>query len=222
MQRDPTTFDWRVYADATFAGLSALIPFPLVDLVFEQFFKRRMVGVIARQRGQRLSPAAKSSLNRLGCSWQSCLLFVPWLFYKLLTLLSRKILYFLAVKEAVDNLNYYWHRAFLIDYMVWAGHLDESASPQRAETAMRQTLSSAGNSPLTKVAQQVVRQSRHVLRTLWRVARRAEEDEIAAQEKATLRATWSELQPYLRQVAQQYEQFYEALEIPHPTNQPPA
>src|SRR5690606_4251528 len=131
MQRDPTTFDWRVYADATFAGLSALIPFPLVDLVFEQFFKRRMVGVIARQRGQRLSPAAKSSLNRLGCSWQSCLLFVPWLFYKLLTLLSRKILYFLAVKEAVDNLNYYWHRAFLIDYMVWAGHLDESASPQR-------------------------------------------------------------------------------------------
>jgi hypothetical protein len=212
MHRDPTTFEWHVYADATFAGLSALIPFPLVDLVFEQIFKRRMAGVIARQRQQQLSPAAKSSLNRLGCSWQSCLLFIPWLFYKLLTRLSRKILYFLAVKEAVDNLNYYWHRAFLIDYMLWAGHLDDSASPERAVTAMRQTLASVSASPLTKVAQQVVHQSRHVLRTLWRVVRRAEEDELVAQEKATLRATWDELQPYLRQVADRYDEFYAALE----------
>ena len=32
------SFDWPMYADATFAGLSLLVPIPLLDWVFEQFF----------------------------------------------------------------------------------------------------------------------------------------------------------------------------------------
>ena len=32
-------FDWRIYADGTAAGLTVLIPIPLVDLAFDQFVR---------------------------------------------------------------------------------------------------------------------------------------------------------------------------------------
>ena len=41
-------FDWRIYADATCAGLSVLIPLPFVDTAFETVFRRRIPGTIAR------------------------------------------------------------------------------------------------------------------------------------------------------------------------------
>ena len=34
-----TTFDWLIYADATFAGLSVLIPIPIIDWIFENIFR---------------------------------------------------------------------------------------------------------------------------------------------------------------------------------------
>jgi hypothetical protein len=43
-----TDFDWLVYADATFAGLAILLPFPFVDSWLEGYFRRRMPGDITR------------------------------------------------------------------------------------------------------------------------------------------------------------------------------
>ena len=57
-----TDFDWLVYADATFAGLAILIPFPFVDSLLEEYFRRRMARDIARRRGRTLSPAVQLSL----------------------------------------------------------------------------------------------------------------------------------------------------------------
>ena len=38
-----TDFDWLVYSDATFAGLSVLIPVPFLDALMEEYFRRAML-----------------------------------------------------------------------------------------------------------------------------------------------------------------------------------
>lgn len=208
MEQPATEFEWAIYADATFAGLSILIPLPLVDLAFEQYFRRRMPRSIARHRNRRLHPVVLGILNRLGCSTLGCLLFVPWLGFQLLKRLSRKILYFLTVKEATDTLAYYWHRAFLIDYALRSGHLDDATSALHAERAMDVTLDNAQTSPLLVAARQVVQQSPRVMSTLWRAVRRQREDTLAEGERATLRAAWKNLDHYLQTLAGEYLSAY--------------
>jgi len=69
-------FDWRIFADATCAGLSVLIPLPLVDLVFETIFRRRMPGKIAKVRGSEVAPGTKIQLSRPvngSLSWTGCI-----------------------------------------------------------------------------------------------------------------------------------------------------
>jgi hypothetical protein len=122
-----TSFNWATYADATFAGLSALIPIIALDWLCEQYFKRRIPSAIAKSRGTTLPLAVQYELNknhnRAGCV-KSCLLLPILTGFWLLKKLSKKILYFLSVKEAADNVNYYWHQAFLMDYALTAGHLE--------------------------------------------------------------------------------------------------
>lgn len=204
MEQPATEFEWAIYADATFAGLSILIPLPLIDLAFEQYFRRRMPRSIARHRNRPLQPIVLGILNRLGCSPLGCVLLVPWLGFQLLRRLSKKILYFLTVKEATDTLAYYWHRAFLIDYALRSGHLDDAESALHAEQAMRVTLDDTRTSPLLVVAQQIVQQSPRVMSTLWRAVRRQREDTLATDEQATLRAAWKNLDDYLQTVASEY------------------
>jgi hypothetical protein len=212
--RPETAFIWAIYADATFAGLSVLIPIPLLDVAFEQIFRRRMPRSIARARSRQLPPDVIRLLNHLGCSPAALLLFPLWLAFLLLKRLSKKILYFLTVKDAVDSLSYYWHRAFLLDYMMRAGHLDDLARAQQAERALAQTLDSARESPLSTLARQVVRQTSRVLRRLWSVVRRRREDDVLNAQQATMAATWSRFQSYLEGVAARYQAAYEAVQPP--------
>ena len=60
--------DWRVYADATCAGLSVLFPIPLVDMVFEGVFRRRMPGTIGKARGVKLDIPTRRNLGH-GEDW---------------------------------------------------------------------------------------------------------------------------------------------------------
>lgn len=213
MTRPETAFNWAIYADATFAGLSILIPLPLVDVAFEQLFRRRMPGAIARAHKRQLPPDVVRLLNRIGCSPAALLLFPLWLIFLLLKRLSKKILYFLTVKDAADSLSYYWHRAFLLDYMLRAGHLDTIAQAQHAERALTQTLAGVQESPLTALARQVVRQSRHVLRRLWSVVRRRRRSQALAPEQETMGATWGRFQSYLEGVAARYQAHYDASQV---------
>ena len=71
----PTDFDWLIYADATFAGLSLLLPIPFVDGLIETYFRRRMPGDIARRRGRALPMQSIRLANRQrGALWPGCLL----------------------------------------------------------------------------------------------------------------------------------------------------
>ena len=205
----PTRFDWLQYADATFAGLATLIPLPLVDSLIESYFRRRMVRNIAKRRQVRLPDPIYQHMTREGCNWGAVLLWPITLLWKLLKKLSRKILYFLTVKEATDKLSYYWHRAYLLDYMIAQGHLEQEETAVLARTALEQVLDTITTSPLTKVAQQVANNTRHVWRTLRRVRWRNQEDETIAASKAMMDEQWEESATYLATIAQQYELLYE-------------
>jgi hypothetical protein len=206
-----TAFEWGIYSDATFAGLAVLIPIPLVDWVFEEIFRRRMPAAIARRRGQRLAPGVIARLNMgTNSCLASCLILPVRLVVELVMRTSRKILYFLTIKEASDKVSYYWHRAFLLDYMLLAGDLQSVESVSIARLALELVLRNATTSPLIHLARQVTGGTRHVFRTLFR-ARRGGEDEAIRQKKAVMRRRWSDFEDYFLALAAQYDLVYQDL-----------
>ncbi len=209
--RPRTGFDWTMYADATLAGLATLIPLPFVDDLFEAYFRRRMPGAIARSRGRVLPPAAVAALRaeRRRSLLQSCLLLPVTLTVGLLRRLSRKLLYFLTIKAAAEKLSHYWHRAFLLDYMLAAGHLETEASVAAARQAMDEVLATT-QGPLTQLAGQIVAGMGHVWRSL-RLARRGAEDAAIQGARAQMARRWNDFAGYFESVAQRYEQRYREL-----------
>lgn len=208
MVQPRTQFDWNIYGDATFAGLSALVPLPFLDTLFEAYFRRRMPRVIARNRDRRLSTAVLKEINRSSDSWlRGCLIFAITFIPRLLVKLSRKLLYFLTVKEATDKLSYYWHRAFLLDYLTLSGHLDELQSAAVAKQALEQTLSGLETSPVQQLAGRIVNRSGRILRTLRR-ARRGTEDESIREDKSIMARNWSSFSTYFESLAEQYDSLY--------------
>lgn len=207
-----TKFDWAVYADATFAGLSILLPIPLLDWAFEWFFRRRMPRTIAWRHGRFLKPEVVRELNRgESACLQSCLLWPLILTFEFLKRLSRKILYFLTVKEASDQLSYYWHRAFLLEHILLNGYVDEGKSVTLATTALNEVLDSITISPLAQLARQIVTIPSHLFRTLRR-ARRGQEDETVAETKSRMARTWDNFSDYFVALAAQYDETYHRIE----------
>ena len=203
-----TAFHWSLYSDATFAGLSILVPFPFVDSAFEWFFKRRVPGAIARWRGRRLPPAVLDELNRGKGSWlEGCLMLPVTLTWGLIKRLSKKVLYFLTIKEATDHLSYQWHRAFLIDYALQQGHLETADSAEVARLAMEYALATATTSPLENLAQQLIPHTRHITRSL-RQARKGVEDDVIDEKRTMMAKAWAGFGEYLADVAFRYEQTY--------------
>lgn len=205
-------FDWIIYADATFAGLSVLIPIPLLDVAFEHVFRRRMPGVIGKRNGRSLPKETIHELNRLpsGCL-QTCLGWPILILLTFLRRLYRTVLYFLSIKDASDNLSLYWHRAFLLDYMIGSGYVDDPRTMPIAAEALRQLLDEITVSPLTQLAQEVVGSVSHVFASLRRVIRRAEEDEVVTGAKERMATIWSSYDEYFAEVAAHYEERYSQL-----------
>jgi len=206
-------FEWPIYVDATLAGLAVLIPIPLLDVLFEWIFKRRMPQAIARRNGRTLPPETISQLNRSQFSCLGCLLWPLELVWLLLKRTYRTILYFLTIKDATDNLSYYWHRAYLLDLMMKRGDLDNHTDAPLAAAALHQVLDSLTISPLTQLAQQVVANVRHILRSSWRWLRRKQEDEMMANTRTQMANAWRDLAGYFDEVGSRYSQQLEQLHI---------
>jgi hypothetical protein len=203
-----TAFDWALYADATFAGLSILIPVPFVDSIFEGFFSRRIPWAVARRRGRALSHTAAAELERDDTAWwAACLLWPITLTWSLVKRVSKKVLYFLTVKEAADRLSYYWHRAFLLDYMLASGHLDDPGAAYLGRLALAHTLNSHGISPLTQLARQIVAVPQHMWRSLRRARKGQVDAEMQARRSAIARA-WDGFGAYLAGLAERYDRAY--------------
>lgn len=213
-----TDFDWLVYADATFAGLAILIPIPFVDSLLEEYFRRRMPRDIARRRGRTLSPAVVRHINRRrgqGCL-SGCFMLPLQLILYLLRNLYRTVVYVLSVYDASEKLSYYWHRAFLLNYMVGRGHLDDMARADVAGAALERTLDGIQTSPLLNLAGEVIetarRQLRGLLRAIFRFVRRQEETAAMKQTRTTVAARWAEFRDYLIELAGHYEAAFAAVQ----------
>jgi hypothetical protein len=206
-------FEWAIYVDATLAGLAILIPIPLVDVLFEWIFKRRMPQAIAKRNGHTLPAETVNQLNRSNSSCLGCLLWPVQLVWLLLKRTYRTILYFLTVKEATDKLSYYWHRAYLLDKMVERGDLDNREEATLAAEALYQVLENVTTSPLTQLAQEVVANVHHILRSSWRWLRRKQEDEMMSRTRTQMATAWRDLSGYFAQVGAQYEQQLDQLYI---------
>ena len=202
-----TGFDWAVYADATFAGLSILIPVPFVDSLFENFFENNMAPAIAFRAGRALTPAVRAALRGDDHLLAGCLFLPITLLWSLVKRVSKKVLYFLTIKEATDKLSYYWHRAFLLDYMLESGHLDQPATAAVARQALAHTLNTAGISPLTQLARQVAASPTHIWRSLRRVRKGQADAEMQA-ERNRMAQMWASFSSYLATVAERYDRAY--------------
>jgi hypothetical protein len=204
--RTTTEFDWSRYADATLAGLSVLIPIPFVDDAFEAFFRKRIPGAVASSRGRTISSEVRAVLEEEDAGRGGCAALPARLVIGLFKRLSRKLLYFLTVKQATDRLSYYWYRAFLMDHMLASGHLESPDSARTAHQAMEELLSTTAG-PLPRLAQQMVAQMRNVWPALRR-ARRGEESEEVRQTRSQLERRWNELAEHLGGVAARYDEAY--------------
>ncbi len=203
-------FDWRIYADATCAGLSVLIPLPLVDVVFETIFRRRIPGTISRARRKQVAPDTRRRLGRgidSNLSLEGCFkLFFTAVRY-VLRRIWRKIVYVFTIKDAATALSEYWHRAYLIDHMVRAGHLDGKADTGLAVRVFSTTLREADLSPLMGLARQTVANAHHVLRILFR-ARRLGAAEVARSLGDVLASHWKGAEASLVGVGEDYNRRY--------------
>jgi hypothetical protein len=165
--------DFRIYADATAAGFSSLIPLPLLDLAFEILFRRRITTSICRVRGVTPPATVLAALGR-GPTWldmRSCLLAPFSLLIWVIKRLSRKLLYFLTIREAANQTSLYWHRAFLIDAMACAGHLNDAGVAEALREALEATLEATDTGVFSQLARQSIRGTHHVFRLLWSARR---------------------------------------------------
>jgi hypothetical protein len=211
-------FDWRIYADATCAGLSVLIPLPLVDIVFEVIFRRRIPGAIAKARQIEITPDVRRRLGKAvggPLSLTGCFSVFFAAGRYLLKRIWRKIIYFLAMKDAATALSEYWHRAFLIDHMARAGHLDPRVDTDLAARVFSQTLLATDPSPLTGLARLTIANARHVLRLLLR-ARRLGAAEVTRSLGELLSLQWQPAQASMEETATLYNRLYAAA-IEEPT-----
>jgi hypothetical protein len=203
-------FQWPVFADATCAGLSVLIPLPLVDLVFETIFRRRIPGSISKIRRREIDLDTRRRLARPltgALSWSGCVALPFMVLRYIVRRVWRKIIYIFAVKDATSALTEYWHRAFLIDHIVRAGHLDRGADTGLAVRVFRDVLLEIDPSPLLGLARQTVANVHHVLRLLVR-ARRLGAVEVTRSLGDVFSSNWRMAESSMRETATSYNRRY--------------
>lgn len=206
-----TQFDWAIYADATLAGLAPLIPLPFVDSLVEDYFHDRMPVAIAQRHNAPLPPEVVRAVNgtRWGRMGRRILLWPLRFLRDLLLRFARKILYFLSIKKAIDALNLYWQRAFLLDHMIRMGHLHDPARRDTAIAAMEQVLAEAKKSPLRRLARQLLTAPLRLARSVWRTWR-GHPDQRLDETRSRMARTWDSFGDYFTALTQRYDAAYAA------------
>ena len=204
-------FDWRVYIDAI----------PFLDLVFERVFRTRMAASVAKVRGRELAPEVRERLKRGHEPWWSvsgCLAVPVFVVRYVLRRLWRKVIYVFAITDAARALSLYWHRAYLVDHMVRAGHLDPGTDVEHAAETLVETLREADTDSLVFLGRELIRGGHRWVRMLF-TARRRGSQTAAGSITAFLVGHWDILEETLRPVAHLYNALY-AARPPEPVADP--
>ena len=220
MAEASTRFDWQIYRDATLAGLAVLIPIPFVDSWIEGIFKKRMLKAIGARHSFDPPRDVLALVNNTSRTFSDylvgCLLLPFKLVFGFLIKLSRKILYFLTVKKAVDALNYYWQRAFLLSHMIQQGHLSDIHRAGPAVAALEVTLAQTANSPLTQLAKRIVYVPAHLTRSLWHKVKGKQDEEIE-KTREEMASSWAQFSAFFATLAKRYEEVHAAQRSAPPT-----
>lgn len=171
---------------AVLAGLTPLIPVPVVDDIAKSFFRQRLVRSLAAAHGRTVTGAdaeAFAAERESGCM-SGCvgsLLLYP------LKKVFRKIFFVLEWKRAVDLTSRTYHFGYLVDH-VFAERLDERTGRSAAEVgaALDAVCREAPIKPLEAAVGATFRQSRGVLssgaslleRSLRRVVGRKKKEQV--------------------------------------------
>ena len=189
-----------------------MIPLPLIDIVFEVIFRRRIPGAVAAVRRAEVVPEVRRELGSAidgPLTLRGCLsVFFAAVRY-IVKRIWRKIIYILAVKDATTALTEYWHRAFLIDHMVRAGHLSPKVNTNLAVRVFKQTLRESDPSPLMGLSRLMIANVHHVLGLLVR-ARRMGAAEVTRSLGELMSTQWQPAQASLVETANRYNQRYAA------------
>lgn len=207
-QERETGREWWVFADATLAGLAALIPLPGLDLLVEGVFRRRIARTIAANRGAEVPVWVIARLGR-GQEWltvRSCLLLPVVAALWLVKRLFRKLVYVLTVAEAASQISAYWHRAWLVDHLVRSGALGPGRDVERALQLFREVLDEADTSPVRGLARQVARSPARVLRLVRKLSRG---EGMTREEAGALMAGWAVVHGSLDEVVARFEELAE-------------
>ena len=217
----PQVFDWRIYAEATCAGLTALVPLPFVDLAFEAYFRRRIPATIARVRNRELAPGARHRLGQGSgklISLEGCLALPLGVMRYFVKKLWRKVIYVFAIADATSLVSAYWHRAYLFDHIITAGHAGPEVDWRRSIAVCERILRETDTGPLMGLARQIVSSVHRVLRLLVLARRRGAAEETESLSKI-LQSHWEAAEGSLVHVAQRYNEEYARLlesNSPHP------
>lgn len=217
-----TLFDWRIYAEATCAGLTPLVPIPFADLAIESVFRRRMPGTISTTRNRALAPQAGSALSRgTGkiVSVEGCVKIPFAVIRYVLRRIWRKLIYVFAIADAAKLTSEYWHRAYLLDHLIRAGHAEPSVDWPRSAEVFATVLRETDTSPLTGLAQQTVSDAQRVARMLRRARKRGAADETESLSDI-LRSNWGAAEASLIEVAVRYNDEYERSLVLRPPSPP--
>jgi len=190
--------------------LTALLPIPFVDLAFEAYFRRRIPATIAKVRRMDQADGARICLGRgLGrlVSLEGCLAVPLGVMRYILRKLWRKVIYILAIADATSLVSAYWHRAYLLDHIISAGHTGPDVDWRRSAAVFEEVLQETDTGPLMGLARQTVSSVHRVLRLLVRARRRgaAEETESLS---TILQTHWEAAEASLVKVALCYNEEY--------------
>jgi hypothetical protein len=114
--------------DSLVGGLTPLLPVPVVDDAALSRARRRMLVRICHQAGVMPTPYQLGVLARGGRRWTVGKMAAKTIFYPIKKI-YRKILYFLAIKEAVDTFSRLFHQGYLLHRAIERGALGTGGTP---------------------------------------------------------------------------------------------
>ncbi len=111
---EPVSWRSTLVLYSTLAGLCKLIPLPFIDDIVQGFVVRRMVGQLLAHHD---ITADSTALDRLTRERQGCPLGCLYtLFLYPIKKILKKILFFLAFKDFIDESSRWFHRGYLIQF----------------------------------------------------------------------------------------------------------
>ena len=142
-----TSLHGSVVIAALLAGLTPLIPIPFVDSFVRRLLLRQLYQRVAAEQGRSLPPEALAHLTRSrGNLVVGCLVAVLWWPIKKLI---RTVLYFLTVKDCLDELADATMRGHMVHEALRRGLLPAEAS--RVGDAMEAALDAHERSPALRL-----------------------------------------------------------------------